>query len=37
MFRFDSQFEDERLFLYIRDARDCNVETVFSCLMIVIH
>jgi len=26
MFRFDSRFEDERCFLCIRDARDCNVE-----------
>ena len=37
MFQFDSQFEDERRFLCTHDACDCNVETVFSCLMIIIH
>ncbi len=38
MFRFDSQFEDERCFLCTRDARDCNVRrAAFSCSMIVIH
>jgi len=38
MSRFNSQFEDERCFLCIRDARDCNIhKAVFSYLMIVIH
>ncbi len=38
MFWFDSQFKDERRFLYTRDARDCNVRrAVFSYSMIVIH
>jgi len=38
MFRSDSRFEDERRFLCIRDARDCNVcRAVFSYSMIVIY
>ncbi len=38
MSRFDSRFEDERCFLCIHDARDCNVRrAAFSCSMIVIH
>jgi len=38
MFRFNLRFEDERRFLCIRDARDCNVRrAVFSYSMIVIH
>ena len=38
MFRFDLQFKDERRFLYIRDAHDCNVRrAVFSYSIIVIH
>jgi len=38
MFRFDSQFEDERRFLCTRDAHDCNVcRAVFFYSMIVIH
>ncbi len=38
MFWFDFQFEDERCFLYIRDAHDCNVRrAVFSYSMIVIY
>ena len=38
MSRFDSRFKDERCFLCIRDARDCNVRrAVFSYSMIVIH
>ncbi len=32
MFRFDSRFEDERCFLCIRDARDCNVE---NCVLLL--
>jgi len=35
---FDSRFLDERCFLRIHDARDCNVhKAVFSYSMIVIH
>jgi len=35
---FDSWFENERHFLCIRDARDCNIcRAVFSYSMIVIH
>ena len=38
MFRFDFQFEDERRFLCIYDAHDCNIcRAVFSYSMIVIH
>ncbi len=38
MFWFDLRFEDERRFLRIHDARDCNVRrVVFSYSMIVIH
>jgi len=38
MFRFDFQFEDERRFLCIHDAHDCNIcRAVFSYSMIVIH
>ncbi len=38
MSRSDSRSEDERRFLCIRDARDCNVRrAVFSYSMIVIH
>ncbi len=38
IFRFDSQFKDERCFLCIHDACDCNIhKAVFSYLMIIIH
>ncbi len=38
MFRFDSRFKDERRFLCIHDARDCNIcRAVFFYSMIVIH
>ena len=38
MSRFNSWFEDERRFLCIRDAHDCNIhKAAFSYLMIVIH
>ncbi len=38
MFRFNSQFKDERCFLCTHDAHDCNVcKAAFSCSMIVIH
>ncbi len=38
MFRFDSRFEDERRFLCIRDAHDCNVHrAAFFYSMIIIH
>ncbi len=38
MFWFDSWFKDERRFLCIHDAYDCNVRrTVFSYSMIIIH
>ncbi len=38
MFWFNSWFEDERCFLCIHDACDCNInKAVFSYLMIIIH
>ncbi len=38
MFQFDLWFKDERRFLCIRDAHNCNVhKAVFSYSMIVIH
>ncbi len=38
MSRFDSWFKDERCFLCIHDAHDCNVcKAVFFYSMIVIH
>ncbi len=38
MFQFNSQFKDEKHFLCIHDACDCNIcKVVFSYLMIVIH
>ncbi len=38
IFQFDSWFKNERRFLCICDAHDCNVhKAVFSCLIIVIH
>ncbi len=38
MFQFDSWFEDERRFLCIRDAHDCNIRrAVFFYSMIIIH
>ncbi len=38
MFRFNSWFKDEKCFLCIYDARDCNIhKVVFSYLIIVIH
>jgi len=38
MFWFNSQFEDERCFLHIRDTHDCNVcKAAFFYSMIVIY
>ncbi len=38
IFWFNSRFKDERCFLYIRDAHDCNVhKAAFSYSMIIIH
>ncbi len=38
MSRFNSRFKDERRFLCIHDAHDCNVcRAVFSYSMIIIH
>ncbi len=38
MFQFNFQFKDERCFLCIHDACDCNVcRTMFSYSMIIIH
>jgi len=38
MFRFNSQFKDERCFLCTCDAHDCNIcRAAFSYSMIIIH